>query len=297
MDKLHRFPTNETRNQNRRPAVAGRFYPGSPSLLQNEVIRLLKEAKPRQQPVKLPLSLIVPHAGYIYSGITAASAYNQLGPDPEIDKVFILASSHRMNFPGASVYCSGDFETPLGTVGVDHKTADKLILANSLFSCREDAHQFEHSLEVQIPFLQIVLKKSFQIIPIVLGTQSIRECALLAETLSHYMTGGNLIVVSSDFSHYPAYDDAIEIDRTTTQAIMANDPHMLMETLEQNKRKEIPGLATSLCGWAAVLTLLYITYQGNYHFNWIDYKNSGDHAQFGDRDRVVGYSAIAVYEK
>lgn len=291
------MPSNQTRNRNRKPAVAGRFYPGKPSLLQAEVKRLLKEAKPNQQIGKLPLALIVPHAGYMYSGITAASAFNQLGTDPEIDKVFILASSHQMHFPGASVYCSGDYETPLGTVGVDHKTADNLTIANSLFSCREDAHLFEHSLEVQIPFLQIVLGKSFQIIPIVLGTQSIRECSLLAETLSPYLASRNLFVVSSDFSHYPAYDDAIEFDRITTQAIMANDPHLLMETLEQNKRKEISGLATSLCGWAAVLTLLYMTYQKDHLFYWIDYKNSGDHEIFGDRDRVVGYSAIAVYEK
>jgi len=291
------MPSNQTRNHNRKPAVAGRFYPGSPSLLQSEVKRMLKEAKPCQHLGKRPLALIVPHAGYVYSGITAASAFNQLGTDPEIDKVFILASSHQMHFPGASVYCSGDYETPLGTIEVDQITGTNLISANPLFSCREDAHLFEHSQEVQIPFLQIVLNKPFQIIPIVLGTQSIRECASLAVTLSPYFTSKNLFVVSSDFSHYPAYDDAMEIDRITTQAILANDPHLLMETLDQNKRKEIPGLATSLCGWASVITLLYLTYQVDYQFYWIDYKNSGDHAQFGDRNRVVGYSAIAVYEK
>lgn len=282
-------------NHSRKPAVAGRFYPENPSLLRSEVTRLLKEAKAFQNFGKLPMALIVPHAGYIFSGMTAAAAYNQLGSDPAIDKVFILASSHHFQFPGASVFCSGNYETPLGKITIDYACAYELNNSNPLFSNREDAHLPEHSLEVQLPFLQVLLDNNFRLIPIILGTQNRKECILLAKTLSPYLTENNLFVISSDFSHYPAYDDALEIDRITTQAILANDPELLYDTLEKNKNKNIPGLLTSLCGWASVLTLLCMTQKRDFKYQWIDYMNSGDQHLYGDHDRVVGYSAIAIY--
>lgn len=278
-------------------AVAGRFYPSGKEKLEKEVKELLANAKPRLIHGKTPAALVVPHAGYVFSGQVAASAYKQIPADYVPERVFILASSHQMSFPGASVYCSGNYQTPLGTVKVDLETGRKLTAAGVLFSCREDAHHFEHSLEVQLPFLQVVLGSGFRLVPIILGTRKPEECRQMANALKPFFTPENLFVVSSDFSHYPAYEDAIHNDRITTEAILSNSPEKLLKTLDDNSRKKMAGLATSLCGWTSVLTLLYLTKGTGYELHWIDYQNSGDQPLYGDHDRVVGYSAVAVYRK
>ena len=127
----------------RKPAVAGRFYPADREKLLEEVKACFEGAKPSVRQGKMPQALIVPHAGYIFSGRVAASGFAQLTADAEVKRVFILASSHQMHFPGASVYCSGDYETPLGVVTVDIETGRRLIEGNNLFSGREDAHRSE----------------------------------------------------------------------------------------------------------------------------------------------------------
>lgn len=290
--------TSGSKNLHDRPAaVAGRFYPSDNKTLVKEVKKLLENSKPQLIPGKNPLALIVPHAGYVFSGPVAASAYKQILPGFVPKRIFVLASSHHMSFPGASVYCSGNYQTPLGTVDVDCETGKKLTAAGTLFSCREDAHLFEHSLEVQLPFLQVVLGSGFLLVPVILGTQKPEECRQMATTLEPFFTPENLFVISSDFSHYPGYEDAILNDKDTTEAILSNSPEKLLKTLGDNRRKKIAGLATSLCGWTSVLTLLYLTKDSEYEFHWIDYQNSGDQPVYGDRDRVVGYSAIAVYRK
>jgi MEMO1 family protein len=287
-DKIH--------NHIRKPAVAGRFYSGNKAALMEEIVVLFKEAKLPARPDLAPKAIIVPHAGYVFSGKVAASGFNQIPEDSTIQRVFILASSHQMHFPGASVYCTGNYETPLGVVEVDMGTAKGLTKSNNLFSCREDAHLFEHSLEVQLPFLQVRLGKDFKLVPIILGTQKPDECRQMAKTLQPFLTTGNLFVVSSDFSHYPGYDDAVKNDKITTEAILSKSPELLLKTIEENKRKKIPGLATSLCGWTSALTLLYMIQDTTYEAEWIDYQNSGDQPLYGDHDRVVGYSAVAFYE-
>lgn len=288
--------TSGSNNLHDRPAaVAGRFYPSGKETLEKEVNELLENAKPRMLPGNNPAALIVPHAGYVFSGHVAASAYKQIPADYVPERVFILASSHQMSFPGASVYGSGNYQTPLGTVNVDLETGRKLTAADPLFSYREDAHLFEHSLEVQLPFLQVILGSGFRLVPIILGTRKPEECKQMASTLRPFFTPENLFVISSDFSHYPGYEDAIMNDKVTTEAILSNSPEKLLKTLDDNSRKKMTGLATSLCGWTSVLTLLYLTKGSGYEFHWIDYQNSGDQPLYGDHDRVVGYSAIAVY--
>jgi len=239
--------------------------------------------------------LIVPHAGYVFSGKVAASAYNQIPPAIFPKRIFILASSHHHHFQGASVFYSGNYETPLGPVDVDIETGMKLSKDNTLFSGNEDVHVDEHSLEVQLPFLQYKLGSKLRIVPIILGTHQPEELRKLADALRPYFTSDNLFVVSSDLSHYPGYNDAIKTDRATTEAILTNSPGNLLKVLENNKKLKIPGLVTSLCGWSSVLTLLYLTEGSNYSFQWIDYQNSGDQPVYGDHGRVVGYSAISVY--
>lgn len=279
----------------RKPAVAGKFYQADRQKLLEEVKACFDEAKPSVRQGIMPQALIVPHAGYVFSGRVAASGYNQIPGDAEVKRVFILASSHQMNFPGASVYCSGDYETPLGVVAVDKETGQRLIKGNNLFSGREDAHLFEHSLEVQLPFLQVKPGSGFTLVPIVLGTQKPEECRQMAQTLKPFLVPGNLFVISSDFSHYPDYEDACGNDQITTEAILTKSPGKLLKTLEESKRRNIPGLVTSLCGWTSVLTLMYMMEEGSFDYERVDYQNSGDQPVYGDHERVVGYSAIAVF--
>jgi MEMO1 family protein len=289
--------SGKTQNHIRKPAVAGRFYSGNKTALKEEIYNFFMEAKLPAKPEHTPRAIIVPHAGYVFSGKVAASGFNQIPDNSDIQRVFILASSHQMHFPGASVYCTGNYETPLGVVEVDKTNGKLLTESNNLFSCREDAHLFEHSLEVQLPFLQAKLGKDFKLVPIILGTQKPEECRQMAKTLQPFLTSGNLFVVSSDFSHYPGYDDAVKNDRITTEAILSKSPELLLKTIEENKTRKIPGLATSLCGWTSVLTLLYMIQNTSYDAEWIDYQNSGDQPLYGDHTRVVGYSSIAFYDK
>lgn len=150
---------------------------------------------------------------------------------------------------------------------------------------------------MQLPFLQEKLTPSFLLVPIILGTQKPAECKSLADTLRPFFTPGNLFVISSDLSHYPSYEDAVKTDRITTEAILANSPAHLLAVLEENRKQKTEGLATSLCGWTSVTTLLNITTGMEVDYAWVDYRNSGDEPMYGDRDRVVGYSAVAVLEK
>lgn len=281
--------------QNRKPYAAGRFYTGNPDDLKINLQQLFSKST-RKKSEGNPLAIIVPHAGYVFSGAVAASAYTQIDPNRKFERIFILGSSHTSTFQGASVYCNGHFETPLGNVQVDLELAKKLVKENDLLKNYPEAHQFEHSLEVQLPFLQHYLHTDFKIIPIVIGSSTTETARGLAEVLKPYLNEKNLFVISSDFSHYPDYKDAILADHSTAEAIRTNKASNLMNTLEVNKKKQIPGLATSLCGWSSVLTLLYMTQQiPEITVDLIDYKNSGD-SSYGEKDRVVGYWAISFFK-
>ena len=277
----------------RQPAVAGQFYPADSATLRSDLSKLFAKALPEQSGVVL--ALIAPHAGYVFSGEVAATSFNQLDPDKKYDNIFILASSHRMSFDGASIYNRGDYVTPLGKVKVNIELANQLLKDNPVFNSKPDAHISEHSLEVQLPFLQYKLKKDFQIIPIILGTQSPSTSKKIAEALKPYLTEKNLFVISSDFSHYPSYEDACLVDKITAMAITMNSPEILLKTLEDNDGKGINDLATSLCGWTSVLSLLYMT-EGRKDLTYkaIEYQNSGDSRIYGDSDRVVGYNSIII---
>lgn len=280
---------------NRKPCVADQFYPGSPEELRSELSALFSKAKPRLE--KNVVAVISPHAGYVYSGGVAASAFNQIDPEGKWDRIFLIGSSHRVYFDGASVYNCGNFETPLGTVKVDIEAANKLIKDCKQIVFRDDAHATEHSLEVQLPFLQYHLKNEFQIVPIIIATQSVETIIKIADALKPYFNEKNLFVISSDFSHYPAYKAALEVDTSTALAIMENSPDKFLENIDVNESKNIPNLATSICGWTSVLTLLEITSKTpGTEIKTIEYKNSGD-AGFGDKRRVVGYWAMAVTRK
>ena len=277
--------------QNRKPYAAGRFYTDKQDELETQLQQLFSNAIQKKSE-RNPLAIVVPHAGYVYSGGVAASGYNQIDPSRKFERIFIIGSSHTSNFPGASVYCEGNFETPLGTVKVDLELAKQLVKKYDLLTSDSDPHKFEHSIEVQLPFLQKHLKSDIRIVPVIIGSSTVETAQKLAVIFKPYLNEKNLFVISSDFSHYPNYDNACMADQSTAIAIQSNKASNLIATLDANKKKNIPGLATSLCGWSSVLTLLYMTEQmPGINVELIQYKNSGN-SSFGDVDRVVGYWAI-----
>ena len=284
---------SQSERMDRQPAVAGSFYPGTKEDLTAALKHYFTAASPRQH-LHTIIALISPHAGYVYSGEVAASAFIQIDPAKDYENIFVIGSSHHVSFDGASIYSQGNFITPLGTVTVNTALAEQLIRNNSVFSNRTDAHTGEHCVEVQLPFLQYRLKKDFKIVPIVLGTQSPKTCKRIAEALRPYFTTRNLFIISTDFSHYPSYADAKKVDRTTADAILTNSTENLLRSIANEEQKGISHLATCLCGWTSVFTLLSMT-EGNADVTLTDicYKNSGD-TEYGDKTRVVGYHAIAV---
>ena len=278
----------------RSPAVAGSFYSADPETLRKDLEFLFSRALPGSAKGQV-LAIIAPHAGYPFSGEVAASSYKQVDPTRSYKNIFVIGSSHRYAFEGAAVYQSGNFETPLGVVPVNIDLAAKLIKNEPAFIKHEQAHRSEHSLEVQLPFLQYYLEKDFQIVPILLGTRSPRICQKLATVLQPYFNEDNLFVISADFSHYPDYRNATEADINTATAICSNSPEEFLSAIDENEEKNIPNLATSACAWPAILTLLYITEQDPERISYklVQYQNSGD-SPHGDKSRVVGYCAIAI---
>lgn len=275
----------------RQPAVAGQFYPADPKELKLTLESLFRNAlKPKTY--KNIAAIISPHAGYVYSGEVAASAFSQLKQNVNYENIFLIGSSHHVYFEGASIYRKGNFVTPLGKVPVNKLIADDLIKNYSFYSDRDDAHRHEHSIEVQIPFLQYHLGNGYKIVPIVIGTQSTALCKDIARSLKPYLNEKNLFIISTDFSHYPSYEDAIRVDKLTIEAVISKSPEKLMNVLENNQKKGVKNLSTSLCGWTSVMVLLYmLENEKDLVGELIQYKNSGD-VKFGDKSKVVGYSAI-----
>ena len=249
----------------RESAVAGMFYPADPAELRGMVEGLLADV-----PVKdgvPPKAIIAPHAGYIYSGSIAASAYACLRP-VGIRRVVLLGPAHRVLLNGVAASSASVWRTPLGHVPVEAPDGSSIVDA---------AHAEEHSLEVQLPFLQVVLS-DFTLIPLVVGQASKEEIAGILASL----WGGDetLIVISSDLSHYEDYETANRMDSAASQAILDLDPTGLE--------------SRNACGCIPICGLLHLAKQKGMRAELIDLRNSGDTA--GSRDQVVGYGAYAFYE-
>jgi len=278
-----------------RPATqAGRFYESDPQVLSHEVDSLL--AKARDSVADAPSSLaalIVPHAGYYFSGRVAAQAYQMLPTDKPYKRIFLLGPSHHEWLNGASVNSEADFyATPLGHVRVDRETGRQLIAADSVFAYRKEAHDREHCLEVQLPFLQRRLGDVPPIVPIVISTNDYKKLQRMAVVLKPYLTSDNLFIISSDFSHYPSYSDACAVDAKTGKAVESGDVAQFIATIESNAKSGIRNLATSACGEFAIITLLSML-DRQYQVKHLMYQNSGD-VDDHDLYRVVGYHAFAV---
>lgn len=275
-------------------AVAGQFYPAEKKELE-ESLKVYFEGVKDVVPDERTVALIVPHAGYVFSGGVAAEAYSSLPPDKSYEHVFLIGPSHHSYFKGVSFNSDYSFyETPLGRVKVDTALCEDLIKRDSRFTCRRDAHSKEHCLEVQLPFLQRRLKTMPPIVPVIIGSEDYSVIKALASVLKPYLNSRNLFVISSDFSHYPPYSQANEVDSRTADGIVSGDPVKFLEALKKNYDAKVPGLETSACGQSAIFTLMLIT-QGDDSFSYkrLGYRNSGD-SPYGEKDSVVGYSAVAV---
>ena len=279
-----------------RPATqAGRFYESDARLLSHEVDSLLARHAQRTGDEDVA-ALIVPHAGYYFSGNVAASAYARLHPEKKYKRIFLLGPSHHEWLDGASVNGEVDYyATPLGDVKVDRETARQLIQTDSVFSYQPKAHDREHCLEVQLPFLQRHLGEVPPIVPIIISTNDFSKLKRMAEVLKPWFTDENLFIISSDFSHYPSYTDACEVDAKTGEAVASGDVEQFIATIEANARSGKRNLATSACGEFPIITLMLML-NGQYQVKHIMYQNSGD---IGDHDhsRVVGYHSFAVVRK
>jgi len=254
----------------RPPAVAGMFYPADPRQLAHDVQQFLDEARPHEL---TPKALIVPHAGYIYSGEIAATAYATLLPiAARIRRVVLLGPTHRVAVRGLALPGVDAFDTPLGRVMLDAEAARSIAHLPQV-SVNAQAHALEHSLEVQLPFLQTVLS-DFTLLPLAVGMATAEEVAAVLEAV----WGGDetLIVISSDLSHYLPYATAQQVDNDTVQAILK---------LRQ------PIAHDQACGGTPINGLIVAARQHHLTPHLLDLRNSGDTA--GSHDQVVGYAAFA----
>jgi len=279
-----------------RPATqANRFYTGDARELSEEVDSFL--ALHRGATIYHHVAaVIVPHAGYYFSGRVAASAYMSVPADQPYKRIFLLGPSHHEWLDGASVNTEADYyATPLGNVKVDRETARSISDADSVFSYQPKAHDREHCLEVQLPFLQRRFGDVPPIVPIIISTNDFNKLKRIAHVLKPYFTEENLFVISSDFSHYPSYEDACEVDALTGKAIETGSVEAFIAALEQNARSGKRNLATSACGELAIATLMLMM-DGSYEVRHLMYQNSGD-ADNHDHSRVVGYHSFAIVRK
>jgi MEMO1 family protein len=256
----------------RRPAVAGMFYPGSPRELRSTVEELLRSAPADRGPV--PKAVIAPHAGYVYSGPTAGFAFQALAGLP-LERIVVLGPAHRVPVRGLALPGADAFATPLGEVPVDAEGA-RVVADLPQVTTFPEAHAPEHSLEVELPFLQVLFPEA-RVLPIVVGDADGEE---VAEVLDRVWGGPETaVVISSDLSHYLPYDTARRVDRETADEILA---------------LEGPLHSRQACGAYPINGLLVAARRRGMAPRLLDLRNSGDTA--GDRGRVVGYGAFAFSE-
>ena len=287
------FPWTVEAGNIRPPAVAGAFYPADSAKLSQMVSEMLVQAKLKEPRVK-PMGLICPHAGYVYSGLVAANGYKQL-KDFKYSTVVIVAPSHREYFQFASVYPDGAYRTPLGTVKVDSlfagqvvKKGGNLVKASTQGHIQGGLEMGEHSLEVQLPFLQTMLG-SFKLVPVVMGDQNIEICRALADALAGAVGKSEdvLLVASSDLSHFHNYNEAKSLDSRLVSLVK-----------EFNYQGLLPAIArgdVEACGGGPIVTVMMACEKLGYKgVDVLATANSGDVTP--DKDRVVGYMSAMFFK-
>lgn len=267
----------------RPPHVAGYFYPADPVTLQNEIKRMLDEAKSTETFEKIA-GIVSPHAGYMYSGKTAAYAYNTL-KGKNYKTAIVISPSHAEYFPGISVYDGDAYETPLGVVEIDEEKANQLVEGSKLIFRGIQGHRREHALEVQIPFLQSVLS-DFKIVPVVMGDQSNVFIDELAKKLAEVTDDKTIIVASSDLSHFYSANEADKLDSIVEKRINDFNYELLQKDLQSHK--------CEACGGGPIVAMMKAAALKNFNkAKVLKRTDSGDVT--GDKSEVVGYLSAVVY--
>ena len=268
----------------RKPAYAGSFYSSDKMELGRIIDKYINDTGSDKIDGEI-IGLVSPHAGYIYSGPIAGYSYAQL-KDSQAELVIVLAPSHRARFDGASVIPEGIYETPLGDVDIDDSICKKLLERNT-FNFYKEAHEMEHSLEVQVPFLKRVLN-NFKIVPVIIGSVDLDSCYNIAQDIKSLLENEkrkSVIIMSTDLSHYNPYNNAVDIDSRFINSLKSFDENIIKDVLSSRKAEA--------CGEGPVLTgVMLCKGLGAEKVEILKYANSGDTA--GDKGQVVGYLSAAI---
>ena len=283
---------NYESDSTRSPAFAGQFYPADSSKLIAQIKTFLDNAKPAK--VENVVAVIVPHAGYIYSGQIDADAYSQVKSN-NYDVVVVLGTNHTTaGFSKFGIYPNGAFATPIGAVKINERITGALIKEDRDAAVNLAVHAKEHSIEVQIPFIKYLFPHA-EIVPIIVGEPDIDMCARFGKILAKLLKDKKaLIVASSDLSHYPSFDDAVNVDNRTLQAIAGLNLNNVTSEMQNQLEQHIPQLATCACGEAPIVAAIAAAKEmGANSASIISYSNSG-YNSIGSTDRVVGYGAVVL---
>jgi AmmeMemoRadiSam system protein B len=268
----------------RRSVIAGTWYPGSPAVLRAEIEGYFHNVPDTKIDGRV-IGLVVPHAGYMYSGQVAAYAYNILKGET-FDSVIVVGPSHRTYFHGVSIYDRGGYETPLGVIPVDVSLAKDIMAQSKMIIPMPEAHSQEHSLEIQLPFLQVTLGQ-FCFVPLVMAEQDHKSCEILADSIFQALSNRKALIVGrSDLSHFHSYEKAVKLDSVVLKHIQKMDEKGLSEDLEKN-------VCEACGGGPAVVTMMVSKKIGANRAKLLKYANSGDVT--GDRRSVVGYASAVFY--
>ncbi len=275
----------------RRPCQAGAFYEGNADALKRQIEEcFLSNLGPQKLPEIAPkgarrvVGLICPHAGYMYSGPVAAHSYYELAVDGKPDVVFLFGPNHTGVGSGLAVMNEGSWRTPLGDVEIDSEAADRLIKEAKILDVDDSAHSYEHSIEVQLPFLQYLYGTNFKIVPVCFLMQDLSSAKEVGEAASKVAAGMNAVIIaSSDMAHYETQQSAERKDRKALEAIEALDADRFYSTVEANH--------VTACGYGPIAALMTAAITlGVKEAKLLCYKTSGD--VIGDYSSVVGYAAV-----
>ena len=277
----------------RYPAVAGFFYEGDPDALKRRIEWCFKH---KLGPGSIPsvgekgerkiIGLVSPHAGYMYSGPVAAHSYGELAKDGKPDVVIILGPNHTGMGSGVSIVDSGSWRTPLGSIEINSEIARKIVKNSEVIAVDDLAHEQEHSIEVQLPFLQYIYGNEFTFVPICMMLQMKDICVDVGNAIAKAIRDVNAVIIAStDFTHYEPYDKAYDKDGKVLKAIESLDPELML--------KLVDSIPVSMCGPGPVAAMLYAVRQlGAAKATILKYATSGDVT--GDKFSVVGYGSVKI---
>jgi len=276
----------------RKPYVANAFYAGTKTSLTKQITDCFTHPfgpgqvpKIHQQGPRRILGIVCPHAGYMYSGPVAANGYSKLATDGQPDVCIILGPNHSGLGSGLSIETEGAWETPVGITRINSDLAKRIQKSSSIIDIDETAHASEHSIEVQLPFLQYLFKDAIEFVPICMMMQDFTTSVEVARTIVESTKGKNVVIIaSSDFTHYEPQADANRKDKEAIDAILKLDDKQLNELGDSNR--------VTMCGYGPITTLIVAAKMlGNVRADLLAYKTSGDIT--GDKSAVVGYSSLA----